>query len=69
MDLQNFAVYFDNELLGNLEGQKFVVSFRGERKWGRREGGGREGGREGGRAGGQAGGRGEEGEVREGGRA
>lgn len=26
IDLQNFAVYFDHELLGNLEGQDFVVS-------------------------------------------
>ena len=26
MDLQNFAVYFDDELLGNLEGAKLVVS-------------------------------------------
>lgn len=27
MDLQNFAMYFDNELLGSLEGQALVVSW------------------------------------------
>lgn len=26
MDLQNFAVYFDHELLGSLEGQGLIVS-------------------------------------------
>ena len=30
MDLQNFAVYFDHELLGSLEGQSLIVSGIGE---------------------------------------
>ncbi len=29
MDLQNFAVYFDHELLGSLEGQSLIVSEAG----------------------------------------
>lgn len=29
MDLQNFAVYFDHELLGGLEGQGLIVSAKG----------------------------------------
>ena len=27
MDLQNFALYFDHELLGDLEGQSLTVSY------------------------------------------
>jgi hypothetical protein len=42
MDLQNFAVYFDDELLGCLEGQKFVVRTSRERvEGGRGQGEGR----------------------------
>ena len=56
VDLQNFAVYFDHELLGSQEGQALVVSLGGGREGGRRGregrgGGGRVGGEEGGRSG------------------